>query len=116
MSLKNNTEHDEKSHHHTVYQYVRNMRQLYMNLVIYGSVFLVSVIVWLSLGMGTFWPIWVLFAFVMAAIAQGASLAQLPPLEEFLPFLKKEWEAEQIKKLSPSNEPAISGFESETKE
>ncbi len=82
-----------------VRKYVHDLKGLYINVVVYGVVFIVSVLVWLSFGGAGFWPIWVLLGFAAASLLQGMVMGSIKQLEEVFPFLKAEWEEEQVKKL-----------------
>jgi hypothetical protein len=86
-------------------KYVQDLKHLYVNVSVYAVVLVVSILVWLSLGGAGFWPIWVLLAFVAAAVLQGWTIGSLKQLEELLPFLKPEWEEKQLKKLLKNPSP-----------
>lgn len=83
----------------TVRKYVHDLKGLYVNIIVYGVVSLVSFLVWLSFGGAGFWPIWVFLGFAAAIVLQGLTLGSVKQLEEVFPFLKPEWEEQQIKKL-----------------
>ena len=57
-----------------------------------------TIIIWLSTG-GGFWPIWVIFGLGISAAMQGIKLGLFPMLPDFLPFLKADWEEQQVKNL-----------------
>lgn len=78
---------------------VRALRTFYTNLAIYSVVCVACIFVWLMMGAGPFWPIWVVFGCGAAALLQALSLGHLPMVEEMLPFLKPEWEEAQVKIL-----------------
>ena len=80
-------------------QYVQGLKDLYVNISVYAVVSGISLLVWLCLGGGGFWPIWVFLAFGLATVLQGWAIGSIKKLEEILPFLKPEWEEQQLKKL-----------------
>ncbi|MHA1558668.1 MAG: 2TM domain-containing protein [Alphaproteobacteria bacterium] len=94
-------------------QRVRDLKFFYTNLVIYTAVCGGCFIIWLCMGAGPFWPIWVIFGCGLAAISQAISLGCIPHIQHFLPFLKADWEEEQIEKMrgkkckdEPSKQPS----------
>jgi hypothetical protein len=78
---------------------VRHLKTFYVNLLVYATVSVVCIIIWLVSGGGTFWPFWVIFGCAIAAFLQALRLGQLPIVEEFFPFLQPQWEEEQVKTL-----------------
>lgn len=84
---------------------IKALKEFYTNLVVYGVICIACIIIWLSTG-GGFWPIWVIFALGISAAIQGLRLGIFPMIGDVLPFLKPEWEEEQVKSLL--NEPEIS--------
>lgn len=83
-------------------QKIKGLKNFYINLVIYTFTGFSSIIVWLSMGQGPFWPIWVILGCGICAILQGLNLGQFSQLQELLPFLRPEWEEEQVKSLLPT--------------
>lgn len=79
--------------------HVRELKKFYTNLVVYIAIFILCLIIWLITGAGSFWPIWVMLAFGAASVLQAVRLRQLPLLEEYLTFLRSDWEEQQIKEL-----------------
>lgn len=77
---------------------VKTLKEFYTNLVVYGVICLACIIIWLSTG-GGFWPIWVIFALAISAGIQGLRLGIFPMLGDVLPFLKPEWEEQQVKTM-----------------
>lgn len=77
---------------------VKSLKEFYTNLVVYGVICLACIIIWLSTG-GGFWPIWVIFALGISAGIQGLRLGIFPMLGDLLPFLKPEWEDQQVKSM-----------------
>ena len=76
---------------------IHALKTFYTNLFIYATVCVACIIIWLSMGGGAFWPIWVIFGCGLAAILQAVSLGQIPKLHELFPFLSPSWEEEQVK-------------------
>lgn len=75
---------------------IRELKDYYTNLVIYGVVVLTCLIVWLTTG-GPFWPIWVIVALGSVALIKGIRLGLFPKLSELFPFLRPDWEDEQVR-------------------
>lgn len=93
-------------HEMQVRERVKALKEFYTNLVVYGIICLACIIIWMSTG-GGFWPIWVIFALGISAVIQGIRLGIFPMIADVLPFLKPEWEEEQVKSLldeSPTSE------------
>lgn len=93
-------------------KYVQGLKDLYVNVSIYGVVSIISLLAWLSFGGHNFWPIWVFLAFGIATVLQGWTIGSIKKLEEILPFLKPEWEEQQLKKLL--RQPVSAKINSET--
>jgi hypothetical protein len=93
-------------HENSIRKRVQALKSFYTNLVIYAVVCVACIIIWVSMGGGPFWPIWVIFGYGLSAVLQGVTLGQIPQLHEFLPFLNPEWEEEQIKKMSKKTKKA----------
>ena len=83
----------------TARKYVQDLKGLYTNVSVYAVVSIMSFLVWLSFGGSGFWPIWVFIGFAAATLLQGITMGSVKQLEEILPFLKPEWEEQQVKKL-----------------
>lgn len=77
---------------------IRELREFYKSLLIYGIVCVFSIIVWLSMGAGVFWPIWVILGCGINVGLKALTLGQLPWVEEFFPFLGSKWEDEQFER------------------
>jgi hypothetical protein len=78
---------------------LRELKKFYTDLLIYGVVCICSIIVWLSMGAGTFWPIWVIIGCGINVGLRAITLGQVPMLEEFFPFLGNTWEESQLEKV-----------------
>ena len=80
---------------------IHALKTFYTNLFIYSAVCVACIIIWLSMGGGAFWPIWVIFGCGLAAVLQAVSLGQIPKLHEIFPFLSPSWEEEQLRNHLP---------------
>lgn len=93
-------------HENSIRKRIQALKSFYTNLVIYAFVCIACIVIWISMGAGPFWPIWVIFGCGLSAVLQGVTLGQIPQLQEFLPFLSPEWEEEQVKKMSKKQKTA----------
>lgn len=84
-------------HETLVRKKIHALKTFYTNLFIYTAVCIACIIIWVSMGGGAFWPIWVIFGCGLAAVLQAVSLGQIPKLHELFPFLSPSWEDEQVK-------------------
>jgi 2TM domain len=84
---------------------IRELKEYYTNLVIYGLVVVACLVIWMSSG-GTFWPIWVIVAFGAVSFLRGVRLGLFPKLGEIFPFLNSDWEDEQVKAALMGEEPS----------
>ncbi|WP_010302670.1 2TM domain-containing protein [Candidatus Odyssella thessalonicensis] len=75
---------------------IRELKEYYTNLIIYGVVIFACLIIWLTTG-GAFWPIWVMVALGSVALLKGIRLGLFPKMSELFPFLRPDWEEVQIK-------------------
>lgn len=75
---------------------IRELKEYYTNLIIYGVVIFACLIIWLTTG-GAFWPIWVMVALGSVALLKGIRLGLFPKMSELFPFLRPEWEEVQLK-------------------
>ena len=70
----------------TARKYIQDLKGLYVNVSIYGTVFIVCLFNLFYNGGSGFWPIWVFIGFVAAAVLQSLSMGEMKQLEEILPF------------------------------
>lgn len=84
--------------------HIKELKKFYTNMIIYISIVILCMIVWLSTGSGSFWPIWVMIGFSAASVLQAIRLGQLPMLEDYLTFLKPDWEKKQLEILRQKDE------------
>lgn len=80
-------------------QRVKNMREFYRHLTVYGVVNLSLILIWAISGGGYFWPIWVLVGWGVGIGLQAVSLGLIPVIEDVFPFFSPDWEEAQVKKL-----------------
>ncbi len=83
----------------TIKKQLEIIKELYINILIYAVVSIVCVVIWISMGFGPFWPIWVILSFSVVAFIQAVRAGQLPKMLECIPFLKPEWENAQMERL-----------------
>ncbi|MBW8308509.1 MAG: 2TM domain-containing protein [Candidatus Paracaedibacteraceae bacterium] len=81
----------------TIRERIRELKEYYTNVVIYGVVIFACLIIWMTTG-GPFWPIWVIVALGAVALLKGIRLGLFPKLSEIFPFLRSDWEEEQIRR------------------
>jgi hypothetical protein len=86
-------------------QKIHKLKVFYTNLLIYGVICFSAIIVWVSMGCGPFWPVWVILACGFSSALQAADLGKFPRLYSLFPFLQKEWENEQIQDMIKKKPP-----------
>lgn len=91
--------HDEE----LIKQYIRELRQLYKDILVYSCVFIFCLIAWVATG-GGFWPLWVMIAFITTVLIKANSLGKLSISDinfwrKHIAFLSPEWEDRQIEKI-----------------
>lgn len=79
-------------------EHLQQLKQFYTNLVTYSAIFLATLIIWMITG-GPFWPIWVLFGLGTSALMQAIRLGLVPLFENIFPFLRSDWEEEQLNQM-----------------
>lgn len=87
-------------------QRVKNLREFYRHLTIYGVVNVSLILIWAISGGGYFWPIWVLVGWGVGIGLQAVSLGLVPVIEDIFPFFSPEWEEKQVKKMLKESKPA----------
>lgn len=91
-------------HEEDVRAYVKKLGNFYKQLAIYGLVNVGMILIWLLSGEGYFWPIWVILGWGIPLFFVAVDLHLLPKgvqdvmnsFMETLPFLRPEWESEQV--------------------
>lgn len=78
---------------------VRELKSFYTNCLTLGGAAVISLFVWLLSGGGYFWPIWVITAAAISLGFQAFRLGMIPMVTEWFPFLKPEWESQQVDKF-----------------
>lgn len=71
-------------------------RSLYTRCVIFGFMTIFSVFVWLIIGMGFFWPIWVAAAFILTIFVESLQISSFPCVRRWFSFLTPEWEDAEV--------------------
>ena len=87
--------------------YVKRLANFYKQLTMYGVVNAGLILTWLLGGEGYFWPIWCILGWGIPLFFVAVDLHLLPKgvqhamnsFMETLPFLRPEWESEQIDRI-----------------
>jgi hypothetical protein len=89
-----------------VRRYVRELRLFYKEVLVAAVIFVFCLVAWMATG-GSFWPVWVFFAFsvkiAIRAVAVGV-VNKKACLTKFTSFLSQEWEEKQVDKYIKSYE------------
>ncbi len=67
-------------------------RSLYTRCVIFGFMSVFSLLIWLVTGMGMFWPIWVVAAFILTIFVESLQICSFRCVRRWFNFLTPEWE------------------------
>lgn len=71
-------------------------RSLYTRCVIFGFMSIFSALIWLITGMGMFWPIWVVSAFVLTIFVESLQICSFSCVRRWFNFLTPEWENTEV--------------------
>lgn len=71
-------------------------RSLYTRCVIFGFMSIFSILIWLVTGMGMFWPIWVMAAFVLTVFVESLQISSFRCVRRWFNFLTPEWECSEV--------------------
>jgi hypothetical protein len=71
-------------------------RSLYTRCVIFGFMSAFSVLIWLITGMGMFWPIWVVAAFILTVFVESLQICSFRCVRRWFNFLTPEWESSEV--------------------
>ena len=71
-------------------------RSLYTRCVIFGFMSLFSILIWLVTGLGMFWPIWVMAAFVLTVFVESLQISSFRCVRRWFNFLTPEWECSEV--------------------
>jgi hypothetical protein len=93
---------------------VRKLRRFYTDALIYAVVNLGLILIWAISGGGYFWPIWVIIGWGIGLGVHAFSLGLMPQLEVVVPFLTKEWEEEEVRRLTDAGYKSSSKGEKKT--
>lgn len=91
---------------------VKELRNFYIDLTLYGAVNLGLILIWAISGGGYFWPIWVIVGWGIGMVLKAISLDMIPALADLFPFFDKTWEEQQIKRMMKSEPMATSSASS----
>ena len=90
-----------------VHGYVRYLKNFYGELSVYILVITISLIVWLLMGGGYFWPLWIILIWGIVLLLKASRLHVINPflyegahkLREKLPFIRPQWQEEKIQEI-----------------
>ena len=90
-----------------VHGYVRYLKNFYGELSVYILVVTVSLIVWLLMGGGYFWPLWIILIWGVVLLLKASRLHVINPLlyssahkfRETLPFIRPQWQEEKVHEI-----------------
>ncbi len=88
----------EQASEREIRQKIKNLREFYRQLTVYGAVNVCLILIWAISGAGYFWPIWVIIGWGIGLGLQAVSLGVLPVLEDIFPFFSTSWEEQQVQK------------------
>jgi hypothetical protein len=71
-------------------------RSLYTRLVIFAFMSVFSIVIWLITGMGMFWPIWVMAAFILTIFVESLQICSFRCVRRWFNFLTPEWECNEV--------------------
>ena len=71
-------------------------RSLYTRCVIFGFMSVFSVLILLITGMGMFWPIWVVAAFILTVFVESLQICSFRCVRRWFNFLTPEWECSEV--------------------
>lgn len=78
---------------------VKELKNYYVDLTLYGAVNLGIILIWAISGGGYFWPIWVIVGWGIGMALKAISLDMIPALSDLFPFFDKTWEEQQVKRM-----------------
>lgn len=73
-------------------------RSLYTRCVVFGFMSVFSVLIWLITGMGMFWPIWVVAAFILTIFVESLQICSFRCVRRWFNFLTPEWENQEVER------------------
>ncbi len=89
--------------------YVSRVRAFYEDLIYYGFVILICIVVWFLIPNDwNFWPGWVVLAWGLSFLRRALTLDlfSFKNYQKVFPFMSREWEERQIQKLTKKAEKA----------
>ena len=104
---------DKKMSEEEVRRYVAKLKNFYSQVSVYAFVNICLIFIWLFSGAGAFWPIWTIVIWGVALGFQALKIGLFPKevqqfmdaLMDKLPFLKGDWEEEQVKDIMKDGKP-----------
>lgn len=90
-----------------VHGYVRYLKNFYGELSVYILVITISLIVWLLMGGGYFWPLWIILIWGLVLLLKASRLHVINPFfytaahkfREKLPFIRPQWQEEKVQEI-----------------
>ncbi|HCI48970.1 MAG: hypothetical protein A2977_01055 [Alphaproteobacteria bacterium RIFCSPLOWO2_01_FULL_45_8] len=90
-----------------VHGYVRYLKNFYGELSVYILVITISLIVWLLMGGGYFWPLWIILIWGIVLLLKASRLHIINPFlyegahkfREKLPFIRPQWQEEKVQEI-----------------
>lgn len=90
-----------------VHGYVRYLKNFYGELSVYILVVTISLIVWLLMGGGYFWPLWIILIWGVVLLLKASRLHVVNPFlyetahkfREKLPFIRPQWQEEKVHEI-----------------
>jgi hypothetical protein len=90
-----------------VHGYVRYLKNFYGELSVYILVITVSLIIWLLMGGGYFWPLWIILIWGIVLLLKASRLHVINPFfyetahrfREKLPFIRPQWQEEKVHEI-----------------
>ncbi|MFN7662239.1 MAG: 2TM domain-containing protein [Alphaproteobacteria bacterium] len=87
--------------------YVRYLKNFYGEFSLYILVITLSLIVWLLMGGGYFWPLWIILIWGVILLLKASRLHIINPFiyqsahgfREKLPFIRPEWQEEKAQEI-----------------
>ena len=78
-------------------------RSLYTRCIIFGFMSIFSMLIWLVTGMGMFWPIWVMAAYILTVFVESLQICSLGCFRNWFCFLTPEWEHNEVNRCMNFN-------------
>ena len=87
--------------------YVKYLKNFYGELSVYILVITISLIIWLLMGGGYFWPLWIILIWGIVLLLKASRLRVVSPMlyeaahrfREKLPFIRPQWQEEKVQEI-----------------